>query len=780
MSGLKRTTSKQSPQPTTISLSSLLRFGCYFLLGLVLAWSMFQPMDSTSVFDGSAMLQNLAWFVLAVLVSLEAVVTGRRLTLSKFELLGIVSIMAWLLMVTINASYRFNPRTGWNGFWHVVSAVSLYYSVRTLVQTALERSAMLCVILAGAITLSGVGIYQVTIAFPEMRQQFFSDPDKQLMQMGIDAPEGSPTRKRLEDRLNSPEPYATFSLANSLAVLLSGAIVGAIGALAFGLGLRWLGPRWQVPDKQSDSISGLSQGLGGLNFAILAVACFLMGCVWFLTRSRVAIAAVPLTLLLMLAGALWQAGGKLKSLLRTDLRQKLYACGTVLLLLFVAGVFWLWRRDPQVFTEATKSLSYRFEYWQATGKIIQQYPWFGVGLGNFQSIYPKYMLPTASETIADPHNWILDLASCCSLPLAVVIFVGVLSVLIRKPVGMVLKDGVTSSHQQIAFGAAGGSLLVILGLYIFGQEAGLLAAMLIMVIVSMIALPKIFPLLSELASRSNLVFKAMAIAMLLCLLISGSWQASGLICPLLILLALSRDADPEPSALDDSPWLASVALLTWLAFVAGFILTSWKPVLSSQAEVARTFSSFGQQLEAIERAGRLDPLNAEWDRYRAKLLVEQAVRPSERDRFQANAERALVALENWTAREPMSFLTWQFAGDRCLELASFETKNDASRIKILELAAQYYDQAVQARPNSVQLHLQLAYSLALLGKFDRSAQELEKAQILSDLSPHVDQKTPAQLLWTPTGPTELSPPNGVRPYSKAELVVDWIRKQSNP
>ncbi len=779
MSGSKQTMGKQTQQPATMDLSLWLRLGCYLLLGLVLAWSMFQPMDSTSVFDGSAMLQNLVWLLLAVLVSLEAIVSQHQLRLSKLEGVVLSLVGVWMLVVTLLAGGSFNPRTGWNGFWHVVGAMALYYSIRAMVRTTLERAAILCIILAGAITLSGVGVYQVTVAFPEMRQQFFSDPERQLLQMGIEAPEGSPTRKRLEDRLNSPEPYATFSLANSLAVLLSGALVGAVGSIAYGLFLRWR----KAANSKLES-NDLIQA-SWLHLVLLSGGCLLIGAVWFLTRSRVALAAVPLTLGLMLLAALWQWRDQLRQSLSSEVKRKLGLGIGVLACLLLLGFFLIWRRDPQVFTEATKSLSYRFEYWQATLKIIQQFPLFGIGLGNFQAIYPQYMSPTASETIADPHNWILDLASCCSVPIALLMVASLIWTVVQKPVASQVLSNTKSHHRSLALGAAGGSFLVLLGLYVFGQEAGLLAALMIFTTIAMLVSLKLFPLVAQFVSNSNLVFKAMLVAMLLCLLISGSWQASGILCPLLACWALSRpivgdDVELSKASTTEPAWIARLVMVVWLAVAGCFVMLSWKPVLASQTEAAQTFTSPRQQLEAIERAGLLDPQNAEWDRYRAKLLVDIAVGPGDGERFRAAADQAVAAIESWTAREPMSFLTWQFAGDRCLELAAASERKKIEGQTFLELAEQFYSRAVERRPNSVQLHLQFAYCLALRGKRELSWAELDRAEALSNASPHVDQRIQSQLLWVPTGPADLSPQNSDKPYCKAELVVDWIRNQSKP
>ena len=48
--------------------------------------------------------------------------------------------------------------------------------------------------------------------------------------------------------------------------------------------------------------------------------------------------------------------------------------------------------------------------------MIGDHPWFGCGPGNFQSYYTRYKVPEASETIADPHNFLLEIAATAGLP----------------------------------------------------------------------------------------------------------------------------------------------------------------------------------------------------------------------------------------------------------------------------------------------------------------------------------------------------------------------------
>ncbi len=460
------------------------RSACQALLGVIIAWAMLQPLDSTSVFDGSALPQNMAWILLAILVSLDQLASKRRFALSKIELSVLLVVAVWMIVVTLRAGSSFNPRTGWHGCWHMFSGISLYYAIRSLILSARERSAAIGLVLAGALTLSGVGLYQVASAFPEMRAEYQRDPDSMIAKLQLDAPAGSPARKRLEDRLNSPEPYATFSLANSLAALLSGALVISIGSLGFSA-LHSASPNFaslSPVNLSSNSSTAASRShrfqRGRWSIIALTAVCLLLGIVWFLTRSRVAYLAVPTAMGALILGTLWQYGKPRQLLTNSKAIRWIKLSAISLIVIGVVGAGWMWKRDPLVFTEATKSLAFRMDYWKATTAMIADAPLFGVGLGNFQAIYPQYMLPRASETIADPHNWILDIASTCSLPIAIVIVVCLSMRLLHKPSSdcdQPIESG--SKQSPIVFGAVVGGALGWMVMYLFGYESGMLVAL---------------------------------------------------------------------------------------------------------------------------------------------------------------------------------------------------------------------------------------------------------------------------------------------------------------
>jgi hypothetical protein len=505
----------------------------------------------------------------------------------------------------------------------------------------------------------------------------------------------------------------------------------------------------------------------------------LVGAVWFLTRSRIAFLALPVSLVLLVIGAYWQFGKDLVSELAPSTKNLMKRLFIGLVGLAAAGCLWLGWQDPLVFTEAAKSLSYRVDYWVATVSMIKDHALLGVGLGNFQTFYPRYMLATASETIADPHNWILDISSTCSLPVASVMLLGLARVLIHKPASS-LPDSIGTPEKDLplTLGATIGGLVVTLGLTFFGLEDRMAMAIFMAMLVATILCAGVRSTIEPYVSQTTLGPSIMAVAMLLCLLVSGSWQATGLVVPLACCLAASR-VDTSSSHSSGGIWISKLPLFLSTLTLVAFLWQSWSPVLKSSSTANKAFRVPSQQLELIEQALQLDPLNSQWDRFRAQILVDKALIARDTSSFEAAARTAVQALDAWAVREPNSFLTGQLAGDRILQLVEIANRLGVDSLNLRNRAAEYYAQAVKNRPTSVQLRAQLAYSRFILDETSAAENEIAEATKLSDNTPHEDQKLEAQLLWIPGAPAELSPQSATQPYCRAELVVAWIRSQLN-
>ncbi len=55
------------------------------------------------------------------------------------------------------------------------------------------------------------------------------------------------------------------------------------------------------------------------------------------------------------------------------------------------------------------SMLVRWQYWEASAKMYADHMFTGVGPGNFGHFYPHYKPASASESVADPHNFVLSI-----------------------------------------------------------------------------------------------------------------------------------------------------------------------------------------------------------------------------------------------------------------------------------------------------------------------------------------------------------------------------------
>ena len=103
--------------------------------------------------------------------------------------------------------------------------------------------------------------------------------------------------------------------------------------------------------------------------------------------------------------------------------------------------------DIEVLSEAPMSLRYRLEYWTSTWDVFLDQPLFGTGPGNFRDHYLRYKLPQSSEEIADPHQFILDVAANAGL-IGLIGLAAVFAMLAKLAwsIARSRKDGMTSQN----------------------------------------------------------------------------------------------------------------------------------------------------------------------------------------------------------------------------------------------------------------------------------------------------------------------------------------------
>lgn len=307
------------------------------------------------------------------------------------------------------------------------------------------RRSMLAWMLSLGIGLAALGCYQYFIEMPATRAAYAANPDEMLRESGLWFAPDSPQRMMFENRLESVEPFGTFALTNSLAGFLTPWLV--IGVIVLG---EWLVSRWKIRrqdtasedssrDTEKSRIHSRIEAWNLLpRWKKIASSTMLIGSIammaicLLLTKSRAGYLAVLVGTGIAVLAMLFYQWYTDTTHTRRPIPWMKY--GSIAALLggivaaFVGFAIAVGGIDLEVISEAKKSLGYRLEYWSATSHLIADYPFTGVGPTHFQTFYPQYKLPQSSEEIADPHNFIMEIAASYGLP-ALLIFALLLGIL---------------------------------------------------------------------------------------------------------------------------------------------------------------------------------------------------------------------------------------------------------------------------------------------------------------------------------------------------------------
>jgi O-antigen ligase len=62
-------------------------------------------------------------------------------------------------------------------------------------------------------------------------------------------------------------------------------------------------------------------------------------------------------------------------------------------------------------TDENYAIVERMAHWQAAWEMFKERPWLGVGIGNYEPVYPAYSLPGWKEPLGHAHNYYLNIAA---------------------------------------------------------------------------------------------------------------------------------------------------------------------------------------------------------------------------------------------------------------------------------------------------------------------------------------------------------------------------------
>jgi hypothetical protein len=754
------------------------------LLGAAAALLVARPLvpSDGGAWVGDGQIAAALWIALAVLWVVQSL--GQPLMRVRFGWIdaAMVAFIGWWSVAALMGSAHAAPRPSINMLWEGVAILLTFLLLRQLVEPddghrsggGCEARALVAVMVAVGVALAITAIYQYFVTMPANRQRFIENPAAMFREAQVEvAPRGTPEFRRFADRLNSPEPIATFSLTNSLAAYLAPWLVISLGIAMFGWRLLPSRPRsrrnW-LGIAACAIIIAVALGLTHSRSAWIGTAVGL-GCIliWRLSANAREGASTPSP------GKAANASPTGKDLHPPSLglappssARRMVITAIVIAIAGAAAVV----VRPQLLQPAKRSFQVRVDYWRATCAMIADRPWFGCGPGNFGDYYTQYKLPAATEEIKDPHDFALEIAVSAGLP-ALVLLLTVLAGFayrFRRHAGIGAAVNAPATNDAATNDAATndaatndaanepaasprpadgvwwvfGGALVGFGVSLIWRKFVGFPAWEDETIGRIVAAGITCWLLWPWVRRGTLPPRLCGLGvlvLLVALLAVGGITFGGVNETLWLLLALGLNATELAPARKSLPWSVNILLLpVVLAVWIAQHQTGYEPVLGCQAalDAARAYGDRGdrpKQEHQLLVAADADPYAAEPRRLLADLrLYEWLHGDKDRHRSGAFTSKLFGDFENWMNQalklEPQSAPLWTQAGAdwRSIYLA---TKIPADGAKAVEFCRR----AVELYPTGVVVQFELADALSATGDLAGAKAGAREALRLDDLRP---------------------------------------------
>ena len=320
-----------------------------------------------------------------------------RLVVRRGWLAGLIVVFAGLAMASAwQASNQRDAMLVW------LEQVSMLGAAFLAVQLCADRHrfSLAVIVLAGvAGAMALKGLYQVGVEIPERIADFEMYGETRLRQVGW-AP-GTPQAQMLEQRLRDSAPLGFLSLANVFASLLI-VLLAAAGGLAVDRIVAAVRSRRARPaDRPRGEVD-----LPTVAAVLITAAALSVAVVGVLTRSRGGIAAAIVAALAAAVIYQW----------RDRLAQRWRLAVSVVAIVAVLGGTAVVACGLTRGSLPTKTMAFRWQYWQTSAEIVKEHPLLGVGPGNFATAYMQHRLPGAEEAVKMPHNVVMHALSQYGLP----------------------------------------------------------------------------------------------------------------------------------------------------------------------------------------------------------------------------------------------------------------------------------------------------------------------------------------------------------------------------
>lgn len=558
--------------------------------------------------------------------------------------------------------------------------------------------------------------------------EYEANPAKHLEQLGIE--EGTLEHWMYEHRLHSKGVRGFLLTGNSTASFFILAIFAGIALCAEGLSsLR------HAIDKQRKE------------HALAAVVCYglivlLIAAGAALTKSKGGLASMAAGLGLF---GIWLIFGKW-------LRQRPRTVGAVVLVLIAAGAAIATAYGAEHGRlPGGNSMLVRWQYWTSAAAMIGDHPLTGVGGGNFSDYYFRYKVPAASETIQDPHNWVLSLL-CQYGPLGLIAFAAAIwgSLCLCGRDAAAISNTAGRDSRRLAgwiLATATALLLIVRPLlvdteFLFREEAKSAAyAYVLLYLVPAAVFAGVLFLLhkasagihddeSQPGRGTRTAIMCGIIALLVHNLIDfaifepGVWGWLWLLIALLAADVHNDSAMPSVKIFTPGQRFAAVFVILAAAICylyAAVIMPARAQWLLNQA----MRSDFGR-MEKLRQSVAADPLAPD-AAFTIGGMIAEAVRQSDQPNKQLLQE-ALTFADMARRRDPANFKPYRLRGEICLQMASAGSLKTEWQSQALEAC----EQALERYPGSDRLHFEAAQIAESLGQDEKALNHFRKAIEIED------------------------------------------------
>jgi O-antigen ligase len=765
--------SKQRPKEKPAATPSLAQHVPGILLAAVVALFVATPIlpSEAATPEGTHATLGMLWCLLLGCWSAAAMAQlVPPLRLDWTLIAGLVMIGLHSLSAIVMSQTDGGGRLALNTLWIWVDYGIGAFLLRQLITSAVYCRAIVVVTVALSLCLSTHAYFQYFVSQPAFQKAYKADPEKFLKEGGYSTEKNSVQRKHLEDRLFSREPLSTFSLTNSLAGFLAPWLI-----IVAGIGLGEI-------NKGGDR---------RVLLAALLAALFLAGCL-LLTKSRTAVLAAGFGALLLLIYG--RRGG-------FRVGWKIPATGAGLLVLIGLGVVFAGGLDAKVLSEAPKALLYRLQYWRSSAAMIADYPFFGVGPGRFQAFFARYKLPEASETVSDPHNFLLEIWATAGTPA----LIALLTMLAAFAAELWLRGGSTKvSEQELAakemsetasskptfqpsndaafiYGGAlvgfvlGVALASMAGYFVLASSTGGLLGLLLL------GLPAAAVFLWSISGwvRAGELQPPVIVVGLIVLgvnlLAAGAFNFPGVAQTAWILIPLALSLQEPLGGFKPPRWSSIIAATFSAVLAAACYFTSYAPVLNSSLPMAAAelipFQSTDELAAHYEAAAAQDP----WSATPWEFLAETRISAWLRNGFADDLTDFHRAAAEYARHEAPSARAAQNRARWHLQLYARSQK-----AADLDEALAATREATTRYPASALAHAELAAVWKLAGDDSAAQVEAEEALRLDKLNPHEEFKLQKQhlrqFLWDEAEKTVVILPL----HESAEQTMLELRKGLRP